>query len=377
VVAVSLVSLGGVYADPDDADAARISKLIRSTMTRLHVDINRSIAYYRTTLNGAPPKRVFLTGGSSQLPYLDLFIADKLSLPVTYFNPLRNVTLAPTLNTAQLADSSCYTGELVGLALRETGACPAEISLDAPTLAARSDKKRKQPFFFAALFAWIVVFACLSAYYFAQNTIAQQMGAALDQKVNSANGLKTYANKITTLAGESESLQATLNQVVTLGKQRTTWPEILVTLNDKMPHGVWITELTPVYDPKLGGEGGGNENGPGGGGRGGRGGRGQGAASAAPGARANVLQTNLSAVPEINELVVNGLYHANPKTEQIDSQEIDDFVSALAETPYFDIDTKKLTDTLVSLSTADTNPGYFAQNFTLHLKLKEPISLRP
>ena len=90
------VSLGGVYADPDDADAARISKLIRSTLTRLHVDINRSIAFYRTTLNGAPPKRVFLTGGSSQLPYLDLFIADKLSLPIAYFNPLRNVNLAPS-----------------------------------------------------------------------------------------------------------------------------------------------------------------------------------------------------------------------------------------------------------------------------------------
>jgi len=46
------VSLGGIYADPDDVEAARISKLIRSTMTRLHVDINRSIAYYRTTLSG-------------------------------------------------------------------------------------------------------------------------------------------------------------------------------------------------------------------------------------------------------------------------------------------------------------------------------------
>ena len=39
-----------------------------ATMTRLHVDINRSIAYYRTTLNGAPLKRVFLTGGSSFVP---------------------------------------------------------------------------------------------------------------------------------------------------------------------------------------------------------------------------------------------------------------------------------------------------------------------
>jgi type IV pilus assembly protein PilM len=367
------VSLGGVYADPEDADAARISKLIRSTMTRLHVDINRSIAFYRTSLNGAAPKRVFLSGGSSQLPYLDLFIADKLSLPVSYFNPLRNVSLAPTVNTAQLQDGNCYTGELVGLALRETGACPAEISLDAPTLAARSDKKRKQPFFFAALVAWIALFTCLSAYYIEQNNIAQQTADVLTQKTSA---LKAYANKITTLAQEAASLQATLDQVATLGKQRNTWPEILATLNDKIPHGVWITQLTPAYDPSLGGGaaatgGGGNF-----GGRGGRGGGGFGGGAAARTAPVG-LQTNPENMPEINVLVVNGLYHANAKTEQIDTQELDNFASALADTPYFDIDTKKLTDTLISFTTAETNPGYFAQNFSMHLKLKEPISLHP
>src|SRR5271170_1214056 len=164
------VSLGGVYADPDDADAARISKLIRSTMTRLHVDINRSIAYYRTTLNGVAPKRVFLTGGSSQLPYLDLFIADKLSLPVAYFNPLRNVTLGNSLNTAQLQRNHCYTAELVGLALRATGSCPAEVTLDAPTLITRADKKRKLPFFFGALAAWALLFIGLALYYYQQTT---------------------------------------------------------------------------------------------------------------------------------------------------------------------------------------------------------------
>src|SRR5476649_306538 len=164
------VSLGGVYADPEDADAARISKLIRSTMTRLHIDINRSIAYYRTTLSGAAPKRVFLTGGSSQLPYLDLFIADKLSLPVAYFNPLRNVSLGKSLNTALLQQTHCFTAELVGLALRETGSCPAEITLDAPSLVARADKRRKQPYYFAALVAWILLFVCLGLYSYKQVT---------------------------------------------------------------------------------------------------------------------------------------------------------------------------------------------------------------
>jgi hypothetical protein len=190
------------------------------------------------------------------------------------------------------------------------------------------------------------------------------------------SALKTYANKITSLAQEADSLQATLEQVAALGKQRNTWPEILATLNDKIPHGVWITQLTPAYDPALGGGAEGNGGGGNGSNRGGARGGGFGGAAAARTA-APGLQTNPESMPEINVLIVTGLYHANAKTEQIDSQVLDDFASALADTPYFDIDTKKLTDTLTSFTTAETNPGYFAQNFSMHLKLKEPISLHP
>ena len=39
------VSLGGAYADPTDPEVARMSKLIRSTMTRLHAEIMRSISH--------------------------------------------------------------------------------------------------------------------------------------------------------------------------------------------------------------------------------------------------------------------------------------------------------------------------------------------
>ena len=237
------VSLGGVYADPDDADAARISKLIRSTMTRLHVDINRSIAYYRTTLNGAPPKRVFLTGGSTQLPYLDLFIADKLSLPVAYFNPLRNVNLDPSLNAPYLQQNSCYTAELVGLALRQTGSCPAEITLEAPTLAKRLDKKRKAPYYFGALAAWFLLFVCLGLYYFQQTQVAN---AKAKEWSDTATGLHGQAPKINKLAKDQAALLQTYDAVTELGNQRDAWLQVLSALNDKMPEGVWITEITPV-----------------------------------------------------------------------------------------------------------------------------------
>ena len=364
------VSLGGVYADPDDVDAARISKLIRSSMTRLHVDINRSIAYYRTTLNGAPPKRVYLAGGTSQLPYLDLFIADKLSLPVAYFNPLKNVTIAPTINMVALQENNCYTAELVGLAVRETGSTPAEINLDAPTLAARADKRRKQPFFFGALVAWTIMLACVSLYYYQQNVVAQNIAQELRKNTG---GLQGRSGAVKKLVAQSAISQATLDSLVALGVQKSAWPSVLAALNDKIPHGVWITELTPSYDASA--EGPGDANPPGGDGpgsrnrqpgpRGARGGPGR----SGPGGLQNL--------DEINVLLINGLYHSNAKTEMVDSARLGDFVTALAETPYFNIDTRKVSDTLVSFTTAETDPQSFAQKFSMHLHLKEPIKLHP
>jgi len=369
------VSLGGIYADPDDIEAARISKLIRSTMTRLHVDINRSIAYYRTTLTGTAPKRIYLTGGSSQLPYLDLFFAEKHNLPVSYFNPLRNVNLSGPLAGGQLEQNICYTAELVGLAVRETGSCPAEITLDAPTLAARTDKRHKQPFYFAALAAWVLLFVCLGLYYWKQTDLANQTTAVLRERTT---GLQALAPNIEKLAGESKSTQRILNDIVRLGRERNAWPEILAALNDKIPEGVWITELIPAYDPSLGAKN--NKGGPGQGGGPRPPGQGQQvpAPSGQPMTGGGAATKGLQAPTDtINVLVLNGLYHSNAKTEVVDSAQLRDFVKALADLDYFDVDPQKTSETLISFTTSQTDQNSFAQKFSMRLKLKQPVTLQP
>jgi type IV pilus assembly protein PilM len=374
------VSLGGVYADPDDADAARISKLIRTTMTRLHVDINRSVAFYRTSLGGTAPKRVFLTGGSSQLPYLDLFIADKLSLPVAFFNPLRNVNLGPNLNTAQLQQNNCYTGELVGLALRRMGSCPAEVTLDAPTLAARADKKRKQPYFYMALVAWIALFTCLGLYYWQQTQIVEATATKLrDQTAQ----LKVHAPQIQKLSKQAVALQQTIDLAVRLGQERNAWPAVLDALNDKIPMGVWITQLTPAFDPKgatIDAATRASEQGAGGHGGSRRGGQRRGEESLAPrvATRANdLLGGYLAPTDQINVLVINGLYHVHPKTPPvIPPDSIRDFIQSLAAMPIFDIDPAKATEK-VTVITAGADPSSFAEKFSMKVPLKEPIELSP
>jgi type IV pilus assembly protein PilM len=309
-------------------------------MTKLHVDINRSIAYYRTTLNGAPPKRVFLTGGSSQLPYLDLFIGDKLSLPVAYFNPLRNVNLGPKLNTTFLQQNSCFTAELVGLALRATGSCPAEVTLDAPTLAARAAKKRKQPYYFASLFAWVLLVACMGVWYWQQIAVAQGKATAVG---DNADSLKGQAPKVIKLSGDVDARNSLYETTRRLGDQRDAWARVLQALNDKIPTGVWITVLVPASNPTG--------------------------------------DTPRGAVPtpssEVNMLDISGLYHSYDRTETISPDRLRDFINALGDSPLFDIDKSNMNGTLTSLETKESTPNSFALRFTMHLKLKTPIRLAP
>ena len=74
-------------------------------------------------------------------------------------------------------------------------------------------------------------------------------------------------------------------------------------------------------------------------------------------------------------LKISGLYHSNSLTQVISPNDIRNFVVALADSPLFDIDKNNLTQTLTTIETSDNS--VFAQRFSMDLKLKTPILLRP
>src|SRR3989442_10689652 len=83
------VSLGGAYEEPETPHQAAISKIARQFMTRLHIQVNQTMQFYRGQQGGSAPQRLFLSGGASGMAYTAQFFAEKLKLPVQYFNPLR------------------------------------------------------------------------------------------------------------------------------------------------------------------------------------------------------------------------------------------------------------------------------------------------
>ncbi|MGA0848597.1 MAG: pilus assembly protein PilM, partial [Chthoniobacterales bacterium] len=149
--AEGLIPPPGNYDGAKNEDIAEMGKIARTVMTRIHNEITRSVTFYRTTQKGSAPMRVFLAGGGVSMPYTLEFFNEKLSLPIEYFNPLRRIGTASSVDAASLGKSAHLMGECVGLALRQSSlACPVAISLKAPSLEQATADRKRRPFLIAA-----------------------------------------------------------------------------------------------------------------------------------------------------------------------------------------------------------------------------------
>ncbi len=156
-VAEGFVSLGGAYESPESPNQDKISKIARQFMTKLHIQVNQTKQFYRGQQGGSEPQRLFLSGGASIMPYTAQFFAEKLNIPVEYFNPFRNVQIDPGVNLESLARVAHSLGEIVGLGLRNLANCPVEMNLmPASTLRWRTFNEKK-PYFVATVFSLVAV----------------------------------------------------------------------------------------------------------------------------------------------------------------------------------------------------------------------------
>ncbi len=240
------VNLGGAYEDPDDPEVASLSKVIRNSMTKLHAEISRSIGFYRAQQKGDRPSRIYLAGAGSSLPYMSEFFAEKFQVPVELFNPLRNVKLGKDMENHEVLQHAHTIGELVGLALRDTGPCPMEINLQPSVVTRRKEQGSRRPFFVMAALCLILALVGWWLYLQHAETIAAEKLADLKPKTQAMGELE---NQIEDAQEKTEALQNYAQPLLNVSVEREFWTGLLETLNENMPaKRIWITELIPVAD---------------------------------------------------------------------------------------------------------------------------------
>jgi type IV pilus assembly protein PilM len=343
------VSLGGAYAEPENPEVARVSKLMRSTMTRLHAEVMRSISHYRAQQQGNAPERVFLCGGSASTPYMREFFREKLQVPIEFFNPLRNVTVAHSAPVNELTHSAHLLGELVGLALRSVSACPMELNLRPAVVVRRQELEKRRPFFVMAAAAVILALLGWGFYY----TRAAQVARSGAEKIRNINApMQAAEAKIEKLRKQATSLDALGAPLTAAINDRFFWTEILEDLNARLPkESIWVTELVPLSGGKPIGV---DE---------------KHTAEIAPApAVAKPPTKGQAASSAIDGILLRGLYLFNPKQQEV----VVDYFRNLVGSPFFNVDPNN--QARVIKSTIPNNTDW-AFPYELRLELRKPVKL--
>jgi type IV pilus assembly protein PilM len=344
------VALAGA-PEPADPDIARVSKIARSTMTRLHAEIMRSITHYSAQQQGHPPQRIFLCGGGAGMPNMREFFHEKFRLPIEFFNPLQNITVSELLPTPDVARAAHLLGELVGLALHNVASCPIELNLLPAEVVRRQDLEKRRPFLLAAAACIVLTLLGWSAYYTRAAHVAQQTAAVMRQK----NGaMQVDEARLDKLKKQVAALDNVATPLITAVNDRNFWPQILEELNARLPEAdIWITELAATSGGKLlqPDEKRAAEPAPA-------------PAPASPGSA-----TKTAAGRSIDGIMVRGLYLYNPKQQEV----VVDYLRNLASSPFFVVDPK--TPERVIKSNSVPTDTEWAFPYELQLPLRKPVKL--
>lgn len=239
-LAKGFVHPGGAYEDSQDAVAARISKLARGVMTRLHTEVERSITFFRSQQGGDRPQQIYLSGGGAMMGFIDLFFQEKLRAPVSLLQPFRRLAFGSGVPQDVLKRNFPAWSVAVGTALGGLPACPCRINALSTAGRQRNDQIRDRPAQKAVVIAAALLLCFPGLHGLWQ---AGRIQKHLDARAGEVQEAEEALAQLEAKAKELQKLMDTLEQGARFERARLAWLALLDELAAKAPAGLWVTEL--------------------------------------------------------------------------------------------------------------------------------------
>jgi type IV pilus assembly protein PilM len=255
------VSLGGAYEEPENPNQAAISKIARQFMTRLHIQVNQTLQFYRGQQGGSAPQRLYLAGGASLMPYTAQFFAEKLNVPVEYFNPFRNVQIDPAVNLEALQRVAHSMAEVVGLGLRNLATCPVEMNLMPESTVRWRNFNEKKPYLLCTVFSLVLVGFAVG---FLFQELAESKVSEMNKIAPELEKANAKVDKMKHAYGQEQQAQKEADQISAWMENRYYWADVLAATREALIRaendtqkklsadkpdvqaGIWIEQMTTM-----------------------------------------------------------------------------------------------------------------------------------
>jgi Tfp pilus assembly protein PilN len=256
------------------------------------------------------------------------FFHEKLQLPVEFFNPLRNVSVASELDLESIGHHAHSMGELVGLALRGFLSCPMELNLRPAKVVRRHRLAEQRPALILAGLCFLLALAGWWLYYDRAAAATEEALNALNPKVTT---LQDFEGRMKTVRNQIKAQQDAAAPLLHAIDDRAYWATILNDINSRLPEDyVWLIKFDIVPPPKT----------------------------PVMGVRPGQPDPNAPSV------MLHGLYLANPRKTEV----VEDFLNAMAKSDLYTVQKDKWQRT-------EPDESSWAWEWSVPLTLKNPIAL--
>jgi len=229
------VAFGGAYEDYSDKVISRVSKTVRSALTRLHVEVERSINFDRTQHGGSQPVRILLAGGTSVIARTDEFFKEKLKVDVEYLNPFRNIMVHEAISADEIGACAHVMGGVVGVGLRHMLPCPVEINLLPPKMVAEKAFAKKEPYLVAAAVGLVCIALCWWFYF---SSMAERLAERKEKVQAAVTKLEAIEVQLKPIEAKNARLLTWPEELVGIVNQRTLWLSVLDSIHGRMSAGM-------------------------------------------------------------------------------------------------------------------------------------------
>ena len=244
-----MVSLGNGFTDNMSEQEAALATTIRTAMSRLSSEVQRTINHYRAQYKGSAPTKAYICGGGARLPYAVEFLQAALNIPVEYLNPLNAFSIGSKVDQEALGMDALCMGPIAGAAV--TGAKVGEFYIDLVPTSVGKDRAELQMLPKIATGGAIALLGA-GIFCFMANSEAKKADEALRVFQNGLAPIESNTRKVEAANQKYEAAKAELQDLITLCSSRVEYTDIVMELAKySTSYQFWFTEMEPVYSEEF------------------------------------------------------------------------------------------------------------------------------
>ncbi len=241
-----VVSLGNGYTDSMSEQEAALATTIRTAMSRLSSEVQRTINHYRAQYKGNAPTKAYICGGGARLPFALEFLQSALNIPVEYLNPVEILSVGAKVDEAELEQDAICLGPIVGAAI--TGAGEGEFNIDLVPTSVGKERAEKKLLPMVAI-AGVLALAGAGAYAGVATMNAQESTKVLASAQRVDTSVAQINDQITSVKQKYDREMGQISKFAELYSMRAAYVDVLKQLSQKAASiKFWFNEFSPLIN---------------------------------------------------------------------------------------------------------------------------------